>query len=86
MINRENINALSFVGELPASTAVGRVPARDGLRTADVRELGDLALGLPLVLCDETVFAVGTGDGCEGAAGFAVAGVVGDCEALDGET
>jgi len=86
MINRQDINALSLVSELPASTAVGRVPARDGLRTANVRELGDLALGLPLVLCDEAVFAVGAGDGCEGAAGFTVAGVVGDCEALDGET
>lgn len=68
MINRENINALSLVGKLPASTAVGRVPTRDGLGTADVRELGNLALSLPLVFCDETVFAVGTGDGSEGAA------------------
>jgi hypothetical protein len=68
MINRKNVDALSLVGELPAGTAVGRVPARDGLRTADVRKLGDLALGLPLILCDETVFAVGAGDGCECAA------------------
>lgn len=83
MINRENVNALSLVGELPASTAVGRVPARDGLRTANIGKLGDLALGLPLVLCDETVFAVRAGDSCEGATGFAVAGVVGDCELLE---
>jgi hypothetical protein len=86
MINSEYINALSLVGELPASTAVGGVPACDGLGTADVRKLGDLALGLPLVLCDKTVFAVGTGDGCEGAAGFAIAGVVGDCRVLVGDT
>lgn len=86
MINRENINALSLVSELPAGTAFGRVPARDGLRTADVGKLGNLALSLPLVFCDETVFAVGTGDGCEGAAGFTVAWVVGDCSVLDGDS
>lgn len=41
-------------------------------------EVGDGALGLVAVAGDETVGAVGAGNGCQGAGGVIVAGVVGD--------
>ncbi|KAI6758400.1 hypothetical protein HG530_010640 [Fusarium avenaceum] len=59
MVDGQDVDALSLVGKLPAGTAAGRVPASDSLRAADVGELGDVALGLPAVLGDETVLAVG---------------------------
>lgn len=63
-------------------THVGRVPAGDGLDAADVGEPLDLLLGLPAVLGDEAVGAVGAADGREGAGAVVVAGVVGDCEGV----
>lgn len=42
-------------------------------------EVGDGALGLVAVAGDETVGAVGAGDGRQGTGGVIVAGVVGDC-------
>lgn len=79
MINRKDIDALALVLQLPAATALRGVPACDGSGTADVGETGDLALGVPAILSDEAVFAVGAGDGGEGPGGIVVAGVVGDC-------
>lgn len=79
MINSQNVDALALVLQLPASAAFLGVPAGDGLGAADVGEAWNLALGVPAVLCDEAVLAVGAGEGCEGARGLIVAGVVGDC-------
>ena len=79
MVDGEDVDALALVGELPAGAALVRVPARDGLGTADVRELGDLALGCPAVLGDQAICAVGAGDLGERAGAVVIAGVVGDC-------
>lgn len=49
MVNSQNVDALALVGELPAGTAGGRVPSRNGLGAADVWELGDVALRLPAI-------------------------------------
>lgn len=57
----------------------GAVPG-DHVGAADEAEVRDLALRLPAVLGDETVRAVGAGDGGEGAGGVVVAGVIGDFE------
>lgn len=59
MVDGQDVDALSLVGKLPAGTAASRVPASNCLSAADVGELGDVALGLPAVLGDETVLAVG---------------------------
>lgn len=62
MIDGEHIDALAIVIESPAGAAVGRVPDRDGLRTANERESGNVALCVPVLAGDETVFPVGAGD------------------------
>ena len=60
--------------ELPACAALRAVPLNT-LHAADIREARDLALGLPVVPCDEAVGAVRAGDGGQGARGVVVAGV-----------
>lgn len=77
VVDGQDVDALALVGKLPARAAALGVPASDGLRASNVRKLGDLALSLPAVARDEAVCAVGAGDGCHGAASFAVAWVVG---------
>lgn len=60
------------------TTHVGGAPAGNGVRAADVGELGDGTLRLPAVLGDQAVDTVGARDSGQGAAGVVVAGVVGD--------
>lgn len=80
-VNGEDVDAVAVVLELPAGSALGRVPANT-LHTADVGEGGDLALGGPAVAGDETVGAVGASDGGHEAVAVVIAGVVGDCGKL----
>lgn len=62
MVDGKHIDALAVVIESPAGSAVGRVPDRDGLRTANKWESGNVALCVPVLAGDETVFSVGAGD------------------------
>lgn len=78
VVDGEDGDGLAVVLELPAGAAGGRVPALDGLDAADPRVPRDLALGLPAVVGDEAVGAVGAGDAGEGAGAVVVANVVGD--------
>lgn len=78
MVDGEHIDAPSFVVKSPAGTAVDRVPARDGLRTTNIRESGDVALCVPVLAGDETVFAIGACDCSERARAIIIASVVGD--------
>lgn len=79
VVDSQDVDALAVVLQVPAGTARGGVPAGDGGGTANVGEVRDLALGVPAVLGDEPVDAVGAGEGGERASGLVVAGVVGDC-------
>lgn len=56
-----------------------RVPAWDADVAADVGEFGDGALGLPAVLGNEAIRAVGARDGRHGTAAIVVASVVANC-------
>lgn len=64
MVDREDIDALALVGELPARAARIRVPATDGDRAANVGELRERA-EVAEALGDQPVLAVGAGDGVE---------------------
>lgn len=78
-VDGEDVDGAAIVAQLPACTALGRVPAANGSSAAD--ELGaDLALCLPAVSGDEAVGAVRAGDGGQRAAGIVVAGVVRDSD------
>lgn len=84
VVDGEDVDALAGVLELPAGAALGRVPAGDGLGSADVGELGDGALRLPALAGNEAVLAVGARHGGQGAGAVVVAGVVGDCIYVSG--
>lgn len=58
MVDGQNVDCLAVVRDGPAGTAVGRVPAGHGLDAADVGEVLDLVLEVPVVLGDEAVGAV----------------------------
>lgn len=78
MVYGEHIDAPALIVEPPAGTTFGRVPTLDGLRTANKRESGDVALRVPVLAGDETVFAIRAGDFGEGARAVIIALVVGD--------
>lgn len=80
VVNSQDVDGLAAVGELPAGTTAGGVPASDGLDTTNVWEARDLALGLPVVSGDEAVGAVGAGDDSQRARSVIVAGIVRDYE------
>jgi hypothetical protein len=82
VVDGQDVDGAAAPAQLPAGAALVRVPARDLGGAADVGEVGDGALGLVAVAGDEAVDAVGARDGCHGAAGVVVAGVVGDCGVL----
>lgn len=77
MVDGEHVDGLAVVRQAVAGAALGGVPAGDALVATEVGRL-DGALGLPAVLGDEAVGAVGAGNGRHGAACVIVAGVVGD--------
>lgn len=79
MVDSKDVDRLAVVSDGPAGAAAGRVPAGHGLDAADVGEVRDLRLEVPVVLGHEAVGAVGAGDDGEGAVAVVVAGVVGDC-------
>lgn len=79
VVDGQDVDGLAGVVELPAGAAAGRVPAGDGLGTANVGEFGDVALLVPALSRDETVGAVGAGDDGERAVAVVVARVEGDC-------
>lgn len=78
VVDGEDVDLLALVLEAVADAALGRVPAGDGGGAADVGEALDLTEGVPAVLGDEAVRAIGAGQLREGAGGDVVAGVVGD--------
>lgn len=78
VVDGKNVDLAALVLEAVAATAVGGVPASNDVDTTDVLG-GDVALGLPAVLGDETVGAVRARDGGHGARLVIVASVVGDC-------
>ena len=47
-VDGEDVDGAAVVRGAPARAAVGRVPARDGLGAADVREAPDVALDFPV--------------------------------------
>ena len=77
VIDSKDVDLAALVLEAVAATAVGGVPASNDVDTTDVLG-GDVALGLPAVLGDETVGAVRARDGGHGARLVIVASVVGD--------
>jgi hypothetical protein len=78
VVDGQDVDGLAVVGELPAGAALWGVPAGDGGGGTNVGEAGDLGLRLPAVAGDQTVGAIGAGDGSQGAAAIIIAGVVGD--------
>jgi hypothetical protein len=83
VVDGEDVDLAALVLEAVAATTVGGVPASDDVDTTDVLG-GDVALGLPAVLGDETVGTVRAGDGGHGARLVIVASVVGDSGGRDG--
>lgn len=77
VVDGKDVDLAALVLEAVATTAVGGVPASDDVDTTDVLG-GDVALGLPAVLGDETVGAIRARDGGHGARLVIVASVVGD--------
>lgn len=74
MINSQHVNRATVICDLPACATVGRVPPRDGLRAADIREVLQRAEGrVPFAL--EAVRAIGASDDVKGIA-LVVVGVV----------
>jgi len=76
VVNGQDVDGLAVVGDAVASAALIRVPAWDADVAADVGEFGDGALGLPAVLGNEAIRAVGARDGRHGTAAIVVASVV----------
>lgn len=77
VVDGKNVDLAALVLEAVAATTVGGVPASNDVDTTDILG-GDVALGLPAVLGDETVAAVGARDGGHGAGLVIVASVVRD--------
>jgi hypothetical protein len=75
-VNSQNVDRLAVVGCGPALAAVGRVPAGDGIRTANVREARNIALNLPVVLPHDAVNAVRARNLGQGTSSLVVALVV----------
>lgn len=78
VVDGKDVDLLAVVLKAVAAAAVGGVPAGNDVHTANVGELGDVALLLPAVLGDEAVGAVRAGNGSHGARGVIVASVVRD--------
>ena len=77
VIDREDVDRVAVVSELPAGAALGRVPTRDRRSGADVREVGQRAEGRE-AFGKEAIGPVGTGDGGEALASVVVGLVVRD--------
>lgn len=58
VVNGKDGDATTLVLERPACAARGRVPARDGLGTANEGKARNLVLRLPVVTSDETVVTI----------------------------
>ncbi len=77
MVDGQDVDAASVVGEGPAGAAGGGIPARDGHGGPDVREPRDLALRRPPVPRYQPVGAIRARHRCQASAGVVVALVVG---------
>lgn len=78
VVDGEHIDAPALVVESPAGATIGRVPSRDGLRTADIWESGNVALRVPVLAGDEAVWSIGAGDCGERARAVVIAIIVRD--------
>jgi len=58
VVDGQDVNGLSVVGDSVASTTLCGVPALNSLVTTDARERRDVGLGAPSVLGDEAVGAI----------------------------
>ena len=83
VVDREHVDALPVVRQLPARAALGRVPSRDRGRAADVGEVWQRAKGAE-ALRDHPIRAVGARDGREAAGRVVVRQVVRDRHAERG--
>ena len=82
VVNTENVDASSVIGNAPAATTLRRVPSTDGVDCSDVREAGERAKGGEPA-GEETVGAVGASGGSKRGVSIVVVVVVLELEGSD---